>query len=87
MITRVRSWGSHHVIALTAAGEWAAGIGLAIAIAVRLSSSPLSIPDGGIDPPAPAAASCDDDSTTTAEAPEPAMVFLPEDTIVVKPST
>jgi hypothetical protein len=79
MITRVRSWGSHHVIALTAAGEWAAGIGLAIAIAVRLSSSPLSIPEGATDSPEPAAASCDDDSTT--------MVFLPEDTIVVKPST
>jgi hypothetical protein len=67
---------------LTAAGEWAAGLGLAAAIAFRLGSSPVSVTEDAIDTRAPEAASCPDDSTTAPEAAEPASVFLPEDTIV-----
>jgi hypothetical protein len=84
MLTRARNWCSHHVLALTAAGEWAAGLGLAVATAFQLGSSPVSVTEAATDTPAPEAASFADDSTTTPEtnAAEPAAVFLPEDTIV-----
>jgi hypothetical protein len=69
-------------MALTAAGEWAAGVGLAIAVAFHLSSSPVPAAEGTTVTPASQAASCGDDSTTTEEPSESAAVFLPEDTIV-----
>jgi hypothetical protein len=85
MLTRARTWYSHHAAALAAAGLWAAGLGLAVANAWQLNSSAASTSDETTETSGTTsteAVSDSEESTTGDKASEAPAVFLPEDTIV-----
>jgi hypothetical protein len=87
MLTRARTWYSHHAVALAAAGLWAAGLGLAAANALQLSSSSVSVGVETSEVPSDEAVPGAEESTTTAKVAAPPAVFLPEDTIVAHRGT